>query len=197
MMPMWSMMIFSSGCLAAIWPSSRFQIGAWTIVGMPQLLGDRPVPVVGAVDHPVAVLRPVEGEPRALDVRVLGEVLQHRGALFGLVLRDAGHDAEAVRVRLAGLQGVVDAVALPGRRQDQRPVDAGLVHQLQGLLVREGVLAVAVEADALPRARDPGAVRGLFLPDVDLRVDDEHVFNSSLGPLAWRGWCGGVVRKER
>ncbi len=30
---MWSMMIFSSGCLAAISPNSRFQMGAWTIVG--------------------------------------------------------------------------------------------------------------------------------------------------------------------
>jgi hypothetical protein len=128
-------------------------------------------------------LRPVEGEAGALHMRVLREVRQHRLALFGLVLRDARHDAEAVRVRLAGLQGVVDPVALPGRRQDQGPVDAGLVHQLQGLLVREGVLAVSVEADALPRARDPGAVRGLFLPDVHLGVDDEHVVSPTF--LMW------------
>ena len=40
-------------------------------------------------------------------------------ALGRLGLRNAGHHAEPVRVRLARLEGEVGAVALPGRREDQ------------------------------------------------------------------------------
>ncbi len=102
--------------------------------------------------------------------------LAHQGlALLGLVLRDTSHDPEAVGVGLGGLQRVVDAVALPGRRHDDHAVDTGLVHQPQALLVEEGLLAVAVETDPLTRARDPGAVGRLLFPDMYLRIDDEHL----------------------
>jgi hypothetical protein len=89
-------------------------------------------------------------------------------------LQDAGHDAEAARVGLACRQGVVDPVTLPRRRDDQDPVDPGLVHQVDALLVGEGGLAVPVEPHALAGAGDPGAVGGLFFPDVDLSIDNEH-----------------------
>src|SRR6266702_7765850 len=142
--------------------------------GQAEFLGQRPVPVVGAVDHPVPVDRPVEGQPRAQDVRVRHEVPHHGGALGRLVLRDAGHDAEPVRVRRAGLQRVVDPVAFPGRRDDQRAVHPRLVHQRDALLVAEGFFPVPVEPDPFPGAGHPRAVRGLLAPNVNLRVNDEH-----------------------
>src|SRR5487761_194107 len=139
-----------------------------------ELLGERPVPRCGAVDHPVAILRAMEGEPRPLDVRNALPVAHHRFGLFGLVLRHASHDSEAVGVLLAGFQRVIDAVTFPRRRHDQHAADTGLVHQLQALLVGESLLAMAVEFHARARARQPGAVRSFFLPDVDLRIDNEH-----------------------
>jgi hypothetical protein len=48
-----------------------------------------------------------------------------------------------------------DAVALPGRRRDEDPVDPGLVHQGELLLVGEGLFAVPVEPDALAGAGHP------------------------------------------
>ena len=161
-----------------------------------ELLGQGPVPVVGAVDHPVPVDRPVEGQPGALDVRVLREVAHHRGALGRLVLRNAGHHAEPVRVRLARLERVVGAVALPGQREDQRAVDPGLVHQGHAFLIGEGRLAVPVQPHALPGALDPGTVGGLFFPDVHLGVNDEHRGNYlslSSGSLSSATMCSAMA----
>src|SRR5262249_1907395 len=88
------------------------------------------------------------------------------------------HDAEPIWMLLAGLERVVDAVAFPRRRHDDHAIDTGRVHHLQAFLIAERLGAVAVLLHALARAGDPRPVRRFVLPDVDLRVDEEHGLNS-------------------
>ena len=96
--------------------------------------------------------------PRALLPRI------HQRATLGLVEREVAEDRELVGVLAGGLDAELVRVRVPRRvRSEHRGIDAAGVHLLQRLVLQVG--------GDLPV---PGAGGVARIPEVNLRVDDQH-----------------------
>src|SRR5579859_5282486 len=103
---------------AALVPGRRCSLATMTVIKVESV--ERLGRGGGVVTIPLITRQSAEEENRI----TTGISVYPAGSAFGrLVLRDPGHDPEPPGVRLAGVKGVVDAVAFPGRREDQRAVD--------------------------------------------------------------------------
>ncbi len=132
-----------------------------------QPLRRRPEPVHGTVGHPRAIPLMMEGEPHAEHARLVFPGFEHL-ATFGLVEGNPPHDGKAPGVFGSSLQGVVDAVALPGRRDQDGAIDARLRHHRAQLLVPDRRFQMRL-APRLPRP-----VRSGGAPDMYAGIRDDH-----------------------
>ena len=130
--------------------------------GKPRALGRGPQPVEASVGEPRLLMRLQEREAETEHARPALQAVDRRAAL-GLVEREVAEDGETVGVPARRLDRQCVGIRVPPGRMDHGRVDAALVHLLQHVVGRE--------------VRDLTVVRvgGLVvLPDVDLRIDDEH-----------------------
>src|SRR5215831_1721952 len=91
---------------------------------------------------------------------------RQQGRTLWVLKRDLAHDAETGRMAQYRFDGIVVAVAWPGRRDDDSAVDAGLVHHGDRALDREWDWQLRL------RPGNPFPVVRLRLPQMDLRIDD-------------------------
>ena len=133
------------------------------------LLGRRPEPVEPPLGQHLLEARRAEGDADAEHAGLLLPVRQARG-VRRIAMVEPAHHREAVGPASRRVERQVVALALPGRRHDDRAVDAGLIHAEDQRVGRQRLRAVlAPEAVRRPRPR-----RRTVRPDMDLRVDDEH-----------------------
>jgi hypothetical protein len=83
--------------------------------------------------------------------------------------RQPAHHGKAVGMELRGGKRQIVAIALPGRRHEDRPRHSGRVHLPQQIVLRERPRPVRCTAPHGPRP-----IRRLGTPDMNLRIDDEH-----------------------
>ena len=130
-------------------------------------LRGRPEPVHGPVRHPRAIPLVMESEPHPQHARLVLPGFEHPPP-FRLLDGNAPHDGKAPGVFGSGLQGIVDALALPRRRHQDRTIDAGLRHHRTQLFVPDRGLQMGL-APRLPRPIRPGGA-----PDVYAGIRDDH-----------------------
>ncbi len=96
-----------------------------------------------------------------------------RCALSAGLKRDSAHHGETIGVLACGFRSVVVAVAVERRRNQYRAIDTDLIHRSeQGFVsVRWAVAIFLVEAPA----------RTVRRPNMDLRIEDTHVYTRSSG----------------
>ncbi len=88
----------------------------------------------------------------------------------GVAQRQPAHHGKPVRMAVGRGQRDVVAIALPGRRHDDDPVDTGSIHvgQQLGCAKRRGAMGQRLIA------RRPGSRGRIGRPEMNLRVDDQH-----------------------
>ena len=138
-------------------------------------LGRRPEPVIRLRLESFAALA-LECGP---DAEHTGLVLPVRQQLrcFRVIDREAPHHCKALGITLRRFQSVIIARAGQCRRNDHDAIDAGVVHHPQQALDGE-----RLGRPRRLRARHPGQVRRVRLPQMRLRIDDQAAF------AALRGW---------
>ena len=123
----------------------------------------------GTAGEPGLVHVGVKREPHAEHARLLPPVGDESAALRP-VQREAPHHGEPVGVPARGLESEVIPLALPGRRDDHDAAHAGRVHFLQQHVRGDRIRRLPLVGSV----RGPGTLRGVCVPDVHLRVGDEH-----------------------
>ena len=126
-------------------------------------LGGCPQPVEAPIGEPRLLMRAQEREAKPPHPRPAFHV-RDVGAALRLIEGKIAEDGEPIGMGLGGLDGEGVGVGIPSRRMDEGRVHAAFVHLPER--VGRGVVGDLAMV---------GEVRGLVvLPEVDLRVDDEH-----------------------
>src|SRR5437660_1409738 len=140
----------------------------------PRTLRRRQEPIDGLFRQPRALRWFMEREPQAEYPRALLPRI-HGPATLWLVEREAAEDHELVGVLAGRFDAELVRVRIPRRvRSEHGGIDPAGVHFLERVVLQVG--------GHLPVPRAGGVAR---IPEVDLRVDDQHVLSFSR-PLASR-----------
>src|SRR5205823_14768743 len=146
--------------------------------GQAGALRRRPQPVNGPVRRPLTLVWGREREAAAEHPRALLPRL-HQGTTLGLVEREVAEDCEPIGVLARGLDGQLVCVRIPRCVWgEQGGIDPAGVHFLERVVLQVGGHLPVSGAGWVPR-----------IPEVDLRVDDQHVLYYIEGAASDRTWA--------
>src|SRR4029077_15382582 len=117
--------------------------------------------------HPRAIPFVMQREPNAKHALLVAPCFKF-AALLRLIDGKPSHDRETIGIFLRRFEAVIDAVAFPRGRNEDRMLDAGLLHHRAEFLMCQRLRKMRLATG------HPGAVRRFRWPDVHAGINDHH-----------------------